>query len=212
MKNFIALIILTIMSGTIVAQDLEKVILNPPDLTKGLPVMEALSQRASASEFDDTMLSRRDLSDLVWAANGINRPEKGKRTAPSAYNSQDVDVYVIMKSGAYVYDAGKHILEPVAQGDHRAAVAGAQEDFANAAVFCVFVSDISRFQYGDDDQKMVWAAEDAAIVSQNVSVFCAATGLLTRPRASMDREKLTEVLNLNGSQHMMLNNPVSYKK
>jgi SagB-type dehydrogenase family enzyme len=212
MKKIIIFASMAIALNTLSAQDAKNIILNTPDLTRGLPVMQALSLRASATEFDTTSLSLQDMSDLLWAANGINRPESGKRTAPSARNWQDIDVYIVMKSGAYLYNHTKHCLDFITGGDHRALVAGRQENFAVAPLFCVLVSDFSRISSGDDSSKMVIAAYDAGIVSQNISIFCASVGLDTRVRASMDQEKLREILQLKDSQHLMLNNPVGYKK
>ena len=106
--------------------------------------MKALSDRHSDREYAAKELSLQDLSDLLWAANGINRPD-GKRTAPSALNKQDIDIYVIMKEGAYLYDAKANSLQPIAKGDHRAAVAGSQDFVKSAPVSLVLVSDLSRF-------------------------------------------------------------------
>lgn len=210
MKKMISHICFIFLTVSLFAQGTTKIVLNPPDLKRGLPVMEALSLRASAAEFTGTKLNIQDLSDLLWAANGINRKENGKRTAPSAMNAQDIDVYLFTEEGVYLYDAVNHVLNPVASTDQRALVAGSQADFAKAAVFLVLVSDISRFKSGDDALKLSWAAFDAGIVSQNISIFCAGVGLKTRPRASMDQQKLREILQLKDSQHLMLNNPVSY--
>ena len=174
--------------------------------------MKALSLRASEKNFDTTTLKLQDLSDLLWAANGINRADVGKRTAPSAMNAQDIDVYVSMKSGFYLYDAKKHSLELVVDGDYRKLVADKQENFAIASAICLLVSDISRFHNGGDSLKLILAAFDAGIVSQNISIFCASVGLSTRPRATMNQQKLREILKLKDSQRLMLNNPVSYKK
>jgi SagB-type dehydrogenase family enzyme len=203
-------ILLIVAVNMTIAQQGKTIILNPPDTTRGLPVMKALAARASATAFDTIMLRDQDLADLLWAADGINRPKIGKRTAPSAMNAQDVDVYVCLAEGIYRYDAKKHALEPVAQGDHRKLVAGRQANFAVAPVHLILVSDISRFKFGEDSLKLVWAAEDAGIVSQNIAIFCAAVGLKTRPRASMDQEKLRAVMKLGETQHLMLNHPVSY--
>jgi len=188
------------------------IVLNPPDLTRGLTVMKALSLRSSERDFDTISPSLQDLSDLLWAANGINRPESGKRTAPSAINAQDINVYVFIKSGVYLYNPNKHLLDFVISGDYRKLVAGRQENIAKAPVMCLLVSDISRFSRGEDSLKLVWAAEDAGIVSQNISIFCASVGLATVPQAPMDSQKLREILKLKDSQHLMLNNPVAYKK
>jgi SagB-type dehydrogenase family enzyme len=212
MKKTLIHIWFIILASSMFAQSTKTLLLNPPDITRGLPYMKALSLRASATEWDTTNLSLQDLSDLLWAANGVNRPEIGKRTAPSAMNAQDIDVYVFMKSGVYLYDAKKHLLELVIDNDYRSSIAGMQEAVAKAPVVCLLVSDISRFTAGEDSLRLFWAATDAGIVSQNISIFCASVGLATRPRASMDQQKLRQILNLKDSQHLMLNNPVSYKK
>src|SRR5665648_1004322 len=117
MKKMIIYICFSILAGSLFAQELKTIVLNPPDLKRGLPVMEALSSRASASEFSDAKLSLQDLSDLLWAANGINRKESGKRTAPSAINAQDIDVYAFTEEGAYLYVPNKHVLNLVGSGD-----------------------------------------------------------------------------------------------
>jgi SagB-type dehydrogenase family enzyme len=212
MKKIVVIFCIGIIINSLCAQTQKSIVLNPPNKMRGFPLMKAMSLRASAKEFDTTSLKLQDLSDLLWAANGINRPEDGKRTAPSAMNAQDIDVYAVMKSGAYLYDAKKQCIDLVASGDHRDLVAGRQEDFAKAPFFCVLVSDFSRFKNGADSTKMIWAAEDAGIVSQNISIFCASVGFDTRPRATMDQQKLREILKLKASQHLMLNNPVAYKK
>ncbi len=194
MKQISLFFYLSLIVSALFAQVPQTLTLNKPDLSRGFPVMKALSLRSSASVFDEKKLSLQDLSDLLWAANGINRPDNGKRTAPSAMNSQDVDIYVCMPEGSYLYDAVKHALLLVSAGDHRALVAGRQENMAKAPVFLVLVSDISRFRGDDDSLKMIWAAVDVGTVSQNIALFCSGTGLETRPRASMDQEKLRQVL------------------
>jgi SagB-type dehydrogenase family enzyme len=211
MKKYIVLFMLIALTVSLFSQEQKTIVLNPPDLTRGLPMMKALSARASQRDFDTTMLKLQDLSDLLWAANGINRPDIGKRTAPSAQNAQDIDIYVFMKEGVYLYDAKTNILQPVVKNDYRNLIAGRQENVAAAPVICLLVSDISRFRMGEDSLKLVWAATDAGIVSQNINLFCSSIGLATRPRASMDQQKLREILHLKDSQHLMLNNPVSYK-
>ena len=185
--------------------------LNPPDLTRGRATMQALSLRASATQFDTTMLSLQDLSYILWAANGINRPASGKRTSPSAMNAQDIDIYTFIRSGVYLYNPQKHALELVVNNDYRR-VFQRDEKSPLPPVILLLVSDISRFRTQDDSLKMMWGAMDAGIVSENISVFCASENLATRPRASMNQKKLRELLNLKDSQYLMLNHPVSYKK
>lgn len=193
------------------AQELKEIKLKAPDKNRGVSVMKALELRQSQREFAPRALSREDLSDLLWAANGINRPESGKRTAPSAMNKQDIDIYVCLPEGAYLYEAKDHVLKPVTAGDLRMAVAGAQPQVAEAPVALVLVSDIAKFN-GDKTQRMLMGAMDAGIVSQNIAVFCAGTGLVTVPRMSMDQAKLKKALKLRPEQELMLNNPVGYPK
>lgn len=210
MKKLIPLVIFLFLSLGIFAQEKPVIKLIPPDIQRGLPVMQALQLRSSATAFSSKPLSAQDLSDIIWAANGINRPEEGKRTAPSARNSQDVDVYVILESGAFFYDHKQHGLVPIATGDHRQLVSGRQTNMANAPLMLVLVSDVSRFSGNNEEQKLRWGAMDAGIVSQNIAVACAGLGLVTRPRASMDMEGLKILLKLSESQHPMLNHPVGY--
>lgn len=210
-------------SSDLAAQALQPIKLNPPDTTRGLPLMRALAVRASATVWSDRELTLQDLSDLLWAANGLNRPDENKTTASSAMNAHDVDVYVFMTSGAFVYDYRTHQLTPVAPGDHRATILtqrpsrpGAQASTPasapEAAIQIVLVSDAARFRAGSDEQRYEWGALDAGIVSQNISLFCAATGLKTRPRAMMDQEKIQEILQLRPAQHVLLNHPVGYSR
>ena len=210
MKKTLCILVLFVFVINLKAQELKSIALNPPDINSGLTVMQAFSKRSSASAFTSEKLKLQDLSDLLWAADGINRQDSKKRTAPSAMNAQDIDIYVFLVDGVYLYNAAGNSLDPVVTGDQRILAAGRQTEFANAAVILVLVSDISRFQNGDDKMKLSMAALDAGMVSQNIAVFCAGTGLLTRPRATMDQPKLKEILKLKDTQYPLLNNPVSY--
>lgn len=191
----------------------DKVIELPkPDLNRGGTVMKALSERQSTREYASKALNLSDLSDLLWAANGVNRPASGKRTAPSAMNKQEVDIYVVLPQGSYLYDAKSHRLHLVAEGDHRGAVAAGQDFVKTAPVSLVLVSDIARFGDAGNTRYQLIGAMDAGIVSQNISVFCAAAHLATVPRATMDDAALQRVLKLRKGQMLMLNHPVGYFK
>jgi hypothetical protein len=188
--------------------------LNKPDTTGGLPVMQALANRASAHEWSDKALPLQDLSNLLWAANGINRPDSGKRTAPSALNAQDVDVYVFTTENVYIYDAKAHALVLTVSGDQRAKVG---LDHGNgkqpvAPVELVLVSNGNKFPFGTPEQRREWGDIDIGIVSQNIGIFCAGTGLATRPRASVDSEALHKLLNLADGQRAILDHPVGYSR
>lgn len=201
-------LIFAVFIGSAQAQELKSVKLLNPDKERGLPFMEALSIKASVREWSTEQLSLHDLSDLLWAADGINRPAEGKRTASSAMNAQDIDIYTFTEDGIYLYDAQQNILNQIVIGDYRS-LAGKTD----APVNLVLISDISRFRAGNDSLKLGWANMDAGIVSQNISLFCAATGLKTRPRASFPgADKIRELLKLTGTQYILLNHPVGYLK
>jgi len=190
------------------ARELSPIILLNPDKTRGFPVMKALDVRASVREWSSQKLSLQDLSDLLWASNGINRPDESKRTASSSMNSQDIDVYVFIEEGIYLYDAHKHVLNPYAAGDYRDLPGK-----TDAPVNLVLITDSSRFREGTDNLKIGWANIGCGIVSQNISLFCASTGIKTRPRASCPGAvKIRELLKLKVTQHILLNHPVGYSK
>ena len=207
MKRVQLVVVYVVLSVAVFAAD--KVIKLPqPNLNRAGSVMKALSERHSTREFAQKALSLADLSDLLWAANGINRKDSGKRTAPSALNKQDVDVYVVLPEGSYLYDAKSHVLNLVAEGDHRDAVAGGQAFVKSAPVSLVLISDLSRFGDAKNERTRLMGAVDAGIVSQNISIFCSAAKLATVPRASMDSEQLKKVLKLKDNQIPMMNHPV----
>ena len=213
-------------------QELQAIKLAEPTRTGGLPAMEAFSRRASVTSWSDKELSPQDLSDLLWAANGINRPDIKKRTAASAMNAQDVDIYVFMKTGVYVYDAANHALNPVVSGDHReeirmapggappgrpagtppagAPARGRGAQGSPAPINLILVSDTSRFGAGTPELKYEWGAIDTGLVSQNIALFCAAKGFGTRPRASISKDYLRKLLKLKDTQFPFLEHPVGY--
>jgi hypothetical protein len=183
--------------------------------------MEVLSIRASVQGWSDKELSSQDLSDLLWAANVINRPDSKKRTSSSARNAQDIDVYVFMKQGVYLYDAANHALNLVLNGDHRSKIAmprpgvtsppaRAGEKGSSTLINLVLISDISRFGGGTQELKLEWGAIDTGIVSQNIALFCGGKRLGTRPRASISKENLREHLKLRDTQYPFLEHPVGY--
>lgn len=204
---FLSLVAACMLSGAY-AQTLSPIQLKAPEKKAGLSVMETLANRHSTREFSNKKLTLQELSNVLWAANGINRPEKGMRTAPSAMNAQEVDVYVCMEEGAFLYDAKSNQLQPVIQEDLRGLVGGKQAFVINAPVILLMVSDLSKLPGGNSEQTKLMAAIDAGIVSQNISIACSGLGLITVPRASMDKEALAQKLKLKSTQLLLMNNPV----
>ena len=209
MKYLIIMLFLFACSKASNLEEKDSIVLLNPDKTGGFPLMKALDVRESASAWSSRGLDLQDLSDLLWAANGINRPSSGKRTAASAQNAQDIDIYVFMKERVYLYNASKHILSSVVIGDYRNLF-----EKTDAPIVLLLVSDISRFRAGYDDYYLSWANIDCGIVSQNIALFCAATGLRTRPKAVFKKEEtqIRELLQLKDSQHVLLHHPIGYSK
>ena len=210
MKRSLFTSVLLLCAFCIQAQELSVVKLNAPDKTRGSAVMQALNDRQSIREYSTESLKPQDLSDVLWAANGVNRPD-GKRTAPSCRNFQDVEVYVVLPEGAYLYDAKEHVLNPLTAGDFRGAVASGQEWAKTAPLSIVLVADMTK--YGDmSEGSKLMAAIDVGIVSQNICLACAGLGLATVPRGTMDQATLRTVLKLTDQHLLLLNNPVGYPK
>ena len=190
------------------AQSFQTIRLTTPDKTRGSAVMKALNERQSIREFAATSLRPQDLSDLLWAANGVNRDD-GRRTAPSTRNLQEVEIYVAFAEGIYRYNAAEHVLNPVVAGDFRLAVAGSQTSVATAPISILLVADMSKFGDLSENSRM-FAAIDVGIVSQNISIACSALGLATVPRGTMNHDELRAALRLSDMQLLMLNHPVGY--
>ncbi len=178
-----------------------------PDKKAKMTLFQALDRRESVREYSDREIPERTLSNLLWAACGINRPGQGRITAPSAINAQDITVYVCRQDGAWKYDAAAHALTKVSDKDLRKQVAGFQNFAATAPVSLVLVSDISKVRNHSE-----LGAMDAGYVSENICLACTALGLATVPRATMDKAELAKELKLSDSEVLMLNNPVGYKK
>ena len=208
LSTMVVLLALALAAGS-AAQDLAPVALPAPQTDGGKPLMQALKLRASARAFAPEPLPDQTLSNLLWAAWGINRPQEGKRTAPSARNWQEIDVLVVNATGTYVYDATAHALKPLAAGDLRA-LAGTQEFVKGAPLDLVYVADMSRMEGGSDVQPMAYA--DAAFIAQNVYLFCASEGLATVVRASVDRPALAKALKLRDSQLVVFAQTVGFPK
>ena len=178
-----------------------------PSKTGGIPLMEALSKRATNRTMDgEKSLSQQQLSDLLWAAWGINR-EDGRRTAPSALNRQEIDLYLIGRKGAYHYDAEAHALVPVAEGDLRGKV-NSQEYTRTGDWILIFVADYMRMTQGDMQGNAVTAGIDAGLIAQNVYLYGASEGLAVVVHSTVNREEVAKALGLKSSQHIALGQTV----
>lgn len=187
-----------------------KITLPAPDKAGGIPLMEAIAKRHSAREFAPRELPLPLLSSLLWAANGVNRSDGG-RTAPSAMNAQEIDVYVALPSGAYLYDAAAHALQLVVGSDIRR-VTGYQDFVDDAALDLVYVADHGRMTLVPAGSRENFASAAAGAVAQNVYLFAASNGLSTVIRAWIDRDAIANALGLSHDQQVLLSQTVGFPK
>ena len=181
--------------------------LPPPRTGGGLPLMQALQQRHSQREFAPDALAPQELADLLWAAAGINRAEHGGRTAPSALNAQEVDVFVALPQGLYRYDPQRHVLLLMKAEDVRR-VTGYQDFVDSAPLDLIYVADHGRMKMVPAAQRESFASVAAGAMAQNVYLWCASEGLATVVRAWFDRQALTQAMALTPDQQILLTQTV----
>lgn len=209
MKLF-ALTVVLLPLIAVAADVVDTVKFDVPPKKLGRDIMQALSVRKSATSFSGRPVPINDIGNMLWAANGVNRPETGMRTAPSAHNKQDIDLYVFDQKNVYKYDANLHAIYLVEEGDRRSLFT----ERMKSPIIILLVSDLSKFNggFGTLENYKLMGAMDAGIVSQNISLFCAAMGISTRVRASMDIPGIQKLLKLTDLQIPMLNHAVGYSK
>lgn len=183
-----------------------------PEMRGGKPLLDALAARRTTREFSGKRIPPAVLSNLLWAAYGINRPATGGRTAPSAHNWQAVEVYVVLEGGVYLYEPKPHRLRLVASGDHRP-LAGTQDFVDKAPLNLVLVADLARTKKaeGDTDTDIAeWLAIEAGAISQNVALYCASEGLGNVVRAGVQRARFAQVAKLPPAARIILAQTVGY--
>jgi len=180
-----------------------------PQTEGGKPLMEALKARQSIRTFSKERLPLQTVSNMLWAACGINRGDVGKRTAPSARNIQEIQVYVSMEEGLFLYDEKTNMLQPVVAEDIRAAT-GTQEYVKNAPINLIYVADKSKLPKASEVDQAATFGADTGFISQNVYLFCASEGLATVVRGSVDRTLLAQKMKLRMDQKIILAQTVGY--
>ena len=208
MKVALAILVSVLTLGETSAQDV--INLPAPRKTGGMPVMEALARRATSRAFDPKPLTSQQLSDALWAAFGVNRPD-GKRTAPSSRDRRELEIYVLQAHGVSLYDATSHRLARVLAEDLRP-VQSTQDFVRDAPVTFVFVADLSKMSEETVAEKEATAAFDTGFVSQNVYLYCASEGLATGVRSWLNREVLAERMKLRPDQRITAAQSIGYPK
>jgi len=207
----------------VLAQDAIK--LPAPQMDGGKPLMQALKLRQSTrGNFGpEEKLSMQTLSNLLWAADGVNRPQGNHRTAPSAVDWQNIDIYVATADGLFLYDAIQHSLKVIVKQDVRAisglegqASGPMKQDFAKTApVSLVYVADMAKtkgMKFGGDDVSVGWSFVNAGAIAENVYLYCASEGLACILRAMVDAAKVSEVFKLRPDQKVLLTSTIAQFK
>ncbi len=205
MKNLTIALVL-FFSARVLAQDIN---LPEPQKTGGKPLMEALNERHSTRDFTEQKLSEQQLSNLLWAAWGFNREEK--RTAPSSMNRQEMQVYVAMESGLYLYDAKTNVLLQKSKEDLRGDT-GKQGFVKGAALNLIYVANYADNNKIDEEKWAHYSYVNTGFMAQNVYLYCASEGLGTVIRAWMNVEKLKELMALPAENKIVLAQTVGYPK
>jgi len=211
MKNLVIIFIACIVSLISVAQELQSIKLLPPQSGKGKSLMKALEERRTTREYSDRAMSLQDISNVLWAANGINRVKEMKHTAPTAVNWQEIDVYAVVGKGIYRYDPQDSTLYPVVKGDWREQ-AGTQDYIKTAPLNLIYVADYNKMKNAEEAKKDSYASADAAFIAENVYLFCAAFDMGCVVRASVDRDKLAATMKLRPEQKIIFGQTVGFLK
>lgn len=191
------------------SQSMDTIKLPAPQTVGGKPLMEVLKMRKSTRSYTPQELSMQELSNMLWAGCGISRPESGKRTAPSAMDWQEVDIYVSLKTGTYQYEPHANELIPVLAGDIRSQT-GVQGFVAMAPVNLIFVADYSKMKGRSEELLATYAGTDTGFISENIYLYCASAGLGTVVRGMLDRDALKKTLGLPDYKHVVYAQSVGY--
>ena len=198
------------LAGIVSVYAQETIQLPSPTTEGGMPLMQALKERKSGREFSSKKLPTETLSNLLWAAWGINRQD-GHRTAPSARNMQEIDVYVATSDGLFLYEAKSHQLQKILDEDIRAAT-GNNDYVKDAALNLIYVADLKKANIPDSEALAFYTGADTAFLAQNVYLFCASEGLSTLVRGNINKSELAKIMRLRSDQTITLAQSVGYPK
>lgn len=208
MRTFLIGIFVLLFIQPMIAQD--EITLPQPDKAGGKTLMFSLSQRKSSREFSSKELPLQEISNILWAANGINREEAGKHTAPTANNRQNMEIYLFLPTGVYLYNDKNHVLSLINSGNHMKS-AGSQDFVVTAAMNIMIVSDMSKLGDSSDENKLIYAGIHAGAIMQNLYLYCASAELNTVARRYFDEKLVSEVLKLSSEKKPIISQTIGYK-
>lgn len=202
MKHIYFILAIALLTPLCFAQGNNDIKLPEPSKKGGKPLMQALNERHSSRDYLNKELTPQQMADLLWAANGINRAD-GRRTAPSARNKQEIDIYITTAKGIFNYDAAKNSLISVSKDDIRAKT-GSQPFVKDAAINILYVCDKTKAASSDEKAMLVCAAFAAGAIAQNVYLYCASEGLGSVVRGMFNSDELSGLLKLNSDQFIVM--------
>ena len=205
MKQFLTLFVM----ASVITVSAQNISLPEPRKTGGKPLMEALNDRQSSRSFSDRELDLQTLSNLLWAAWGINRPEDKKRTAPTSRNFQEMEVFISLPSGLYLYDAMDNRLVKIHDRDIRANT-GLQDFVAKAPLNLIYVANQEKVQDPHGERQLKASHTNSGFMAQNVYLFCASEGLVSVVRAWFDEDDLHQAMGLGENMKIILAQTVGY--
>jgi len=187
-----------------------KIQLPKPELDKGKSLMQCLQNRQTTRSFTTQKLSNQTISNILWAANGLNRPEEGKYTAPTAMNMQELSLYLAKEDGLYFYNAVENTLEKLSNEDIRVET-GMQVFVGKADFELIIVADKLKMDKVQDSTKYnLYAGRDTGYISQNIYLVCASEGIGTVARGSFDNDKLSKLMKLDKNKFVTLVHTIGY--
>jgi hypothetical protein len=192
------------------AQEVTERELPQPRPSGGKPLLETLKLRRSTREFSEQVLPIQILSDLLWAAFGINRPS-GDRTAPYWRHIMVIDIYAAMADGVWLYEPKRHVLVPHLRADIRAQT-GLQDFVGIAPLNLVYVAHGERMRDISTIDRRLFASVDTGFIGQNVYLFCASEGLATVFRGAVDYDGLNRTMQLGADQFVTFAQTVGYPR
>ena len=198
-----------VMAGNVASAQQQAIDLPPPRGQGGKPLIEALRLRRSIRQYAPRPLPPQVLSDLLWAAFGVNRPASGDRTAPYWRHIIVIDVYAAMADGVWLYEPKTHRLLPYLRSDIRAQT-GTQDFVATAPLNLVYVAHGERMGDIPAEDRRLYASVDTGFIGQNVYLFCASEGLATVFRAALDYYRLARTMELSAGQFVTFAQTVGY--
>ena len=211
LRTCFILTVLTIYPVTAYSQEAKPIKLLAPRAEGGKSLVQALKERKTLREFSPRELPLQVLSEMLWAACGINRPDSGGRTAPSAMDMQEIDIYVATKDGLYLFDAKENILQPILAEDIRG-LTGKQSFVKEAPVNLIYVANLSKMSKLSPEDANFYAATDTGFISENVYLYCASEGLATVVRGWVDKPALAKAMKLSSDKMIVLAQTVGYTK